>query len=135
MTMVNRKPRRSIWMNGLQADEPTEAQRREQARALSRRLGIEVELPPIPRVEDLQLRPPRIRPPAAIEEFCFSDNYERALHTKGDRLEEIRGIFANPRTSSPTRARRPNSKPSWTGAAARATPASLTAAALPSSMA
>jgi alkyldihydroxyacetonephosphate synthase len=96
MTMVNRKPRRSIWMNGLQADEPTEEQRQEQARALSRRLGFEVQLPPIPRVEDLQMRPPRIRPPAGIEEFCFSDNYERALHTKGDRLEEIRGIFANP---------------------------------------
>ena len=90
------KPRRSIWMHGLESEEPTEAQRAEQAERLSERLGIDVELPPIPRAEDLQLRPPRIAPPDALAEFCLSDAYERALHTKGDRLLEIRGIFENP---------------------------------------
>ncbi len=38
MTMVNRKPRRSIWMNGLAADEPTAEQRQQQAVALSKKL-------------------------------------------------------------------------------------------------
>ena len=90
------KPRRSIWMHGLEAEEPTEAQRQEQARRLSERLGSEVELPPVPKLDTLQLRPPRITPPAALAEFCFTDTYERALHTKGDRLLEIRGIFQNP---------------------------------------
>lgn len=94
--MLKTKPRRSIWMFGLESEEPTEQQRREYARQLSERWGQPVELPPIPRVEDLQLRPPRIKPPARIAEFSFTDNYERALHTKGDRLEEIRGVFRNP---------------------------------------
>jgi len=90
------RPRRSIWMNGLEADEPTPAQRAEQQRRLSERLGQPVELPPIPPLSALQLRPPRITPPDRLAPFCFSDTYERALHSKGDRLEEIRGIFKNP---------------------------------------
>src|SRR5438045_3390314 len=77
------KPRRSIWMNGLQSEEPTEAQRREHADAFAARLGIAFDLPPVPRVEDLELRRPRINPPDALAEYCFTDTYERALHTKG----------------------------------------------------
>ena len=90
------KPRRSIWMYGLESEEPAEAQRAEQAKRLSERIGASVELPSIPRLDALQMRPPRIKPPQAIAEFCFCDPYERALHTKGDRLQEIRGIFENP---------------------------------------
>jgi alkyldihydroxyacetonephosphate synthase len=89
-------PRRSIWMFGLESDEPTEQERRDFAKSMSERLGVKVELPPIPRVEDLQLREPRIKPPETLTAFCRMDNYERALHSKGDRLEEIRGIFENP---------------------------------------
>lgn len=90
------RPRRSIWMHGLESEEPTEQQRREQAAQLSKRLGVEVAPAPIPAVDKLQMRPPRIAPPDAIAEFCFTDNYERALHAKGDRLLEIRGLFENP---------------------------------------
>jgi alkyldihydroxyacetonephosphate synthase len=89
-------PRRSIWMFGLETDEPSKEQRAEQAKRLSERYGQLVELPPIPRPADLELRAPRIKPPDAIAEFCFMDNYERALHSKGDRLKEIRGQFDNP---------------------------------------
>ncbi len=88
--------RRSIWMNGLESDEPSPAQRAEQQRRLSERLGTNVELPPIPPLSALQLRAPRITPPDALAPFCFTDTYERALHSKGDRLEEIRGVFKNP---------------------------------------
>src|SRR5688572_18127105 len=90
------KPRRSIWINGLETEEPTPAQRQEQAQRLAERIGAAVDLPPIPSVDGLQMRPPRITPPESLAEFCFTDPYERALHSKGDRLEEIRGIFANP---------------------------------------
>ena len=89
-------PRRSIWMFGLESEEPTEQQRRDFAKDFSERQGVEVDLPPIPRVEDLQLREPRIKPPQSLADFCRMDNYERALHAKGDRLEEIRGVFKNP---------------------------------------
>jgi alkyldihydroxyacetonephosphate synthase len=90
------KPRRSIWMYGLESEEPSPAERAEQARRLSQRINANVELLPIPSIDALQLRPPRIKPPETLAEFCFSDNYERAAHTKGDRLLEIRGIFENP---------------------------------------
>ncbi len=70
-------PRRSIWMFGLESEEPTEQERREFAKGLSESLGVEVELPAIPRVEDLQLRKPRIKPPQSLAYFCRMDNYER----------------------------------------------------------
>ncbi|MDP6606426.1 MAG: FAD-binding oxidoreductase [Dehalococcoidia bacterium] len=95
-TALKAHPRQSIWMFGLEADEPTEQQRGEQAAVLAKRWGVELDIPPIPRVEDLELRAPRIKPPDSIAEFCLTDNYERALHSKGDRLKEIRGQFDNP---------------------------------------
>jgi alkyldihydroxyacetonephosphate synthase len=90
------RPRRSIWMHGLEADEPSAEQREAQARRLSERVGEAVTLPAIPGVRDFQLRSPRIAVPDGLAEFSFTDPYERALHTKGDRLQEIRGIFENP---------------------------------------
>ena len=90
------KPRRSLWMFGLQSDEPTQEQRREHARVLSERLGRAVEPPPIVRSEDLDLRPPRIMPPDSMAEFCFVDNYQRAQHAHRDWELAIRGIYRNP---------------------------------------
>jgi alkyldihydroxyacetonephosphate synthase len=95
--MFKQKPRRSIWMYGFQHEEPTEEQRREYAARLSARWGVTIEPPPIPRAEELQLRPPRIRPPDAIAEFCFTDNYERALHSYGaERSRAVWEGFPNP---------------------------------------
>src|SRR5579883_2167401 len=90
------KPRRSIWIQGFQADEPTTEQRQKQAQALSQRIGVEVPVLPLPDVDRVPMRAPRITIPDALAEFTFTDNYERALHAKGDRLKEIRGIFENP---------------------------------------
>jgi alkyldihydroxyacetonephosphate synthase len=90
------RPRRSIWIQGFQTDEPTAEQRAKQAQALSQRIGVEVPVLPLPDVAQIEMRAPRVRVPDALAEFTFTDNYERALHAKGDRLQEIRGIFANP---------------------------------------
>jgi alkyldihydroxyacetonephosphate synthase len=91
------KPRRSFWTWGLQADEPTDEDRRRRAAELSRLLGEQVIPPPIPRAENLHLRAPRIRPPEKLAEFSFQDNYERALHSYGaDRGRAVFGEFPNP---------------------------------------
>ena len=91
------KPRRSVWMYGFESDEPTQAQRDEQAKLLSARLGTTIEAVPLPKVDDLDLRAPRIVPPGSIAGFCFSDNYERALHSHGGyRDAAVRGEFSNP---------------------------------------
>ncbi len=93
---IKPKPRKSIWMFGLEKDEPSARERKEYSKQLSQRLGIEINLPPIPKTSELELRKPRIKPPGALEEICFTDNYERALHSKGDRLEEFKGVINNP---------------------------------------
>jgi alkyldihydroxyacetonephosphate synthase len=94
---TGKKPRRSVWMYGLESEEPTEEQRRDHARQVSARLGVALVPPPIPRLEDLRLRPPRIRPPASISGFCFEDRYERALHSHGGYRElAMLGEFPNP---------------------------------------
>ena len=93
-----RKPKRSFWTWGLQADEPNDAQRAAHAAELSDRFGAEIVAPPIPRAEDLVLRKPRIRVPDALAPFCFTDNYERALHSYSadDRAPAVFGHFPNP---------------------------------------
>ena len=91
------RPRRSFWMFGTEAEQPTDAQRRERARELSEQTGVAIEAPPIPDVEQIELREPRIRPPAALAEFCAMDNYERVLHAFGsERGRAIFGEVPNP---------------------------------------
>ena len=92
------KPKRSIWTWGLQSDEPTEAQRTAHAADLSQRFGVEIVAPPIPRAQDLDLRPPRIEVPTGFEDFCCTGNYERAVHSYSadDRHPAVFGHFPNP---------------------------------------
>jgi len=91
-------PRRSFWTWGLQSEEPSDAQRREHAAALSNRFGFEIVPPPIPRAEDLKLRPPRVWPSTSISDICLTDNYERASHSysSNDQHPAVFGDFPNP---------------------------------------
>ena len=98
MTATHR-PRRSFWTWGLQTEEPTDAERASHAAQLSERFGTQIVAPPIPKVDDLDLRPPRITIPDGVAAYCFTDNYERALHSySADDREPsaINGHFPNP---------------------------------------
>ena len=75
------KPRRSLWLFGLESEQPTFQQRRDRAAELSVELGTEITAPQIPDAEELDLPNPRITPPESLASFCFQDNYERALHS------------------------------------------------------
>ncbi len=92
--------RRSFWAWGLESDEPSDEQRREFAKGLSESWGRSIEPPPIPRLQDLELREPRVRPPAAMSEFCTTDKHDRALHTYGshatERVRAFNRDFSNP---------------------------------------
>src|SRR5579875_50 len=90
--------RRSLWMFGLESEEPSYEQRVETAAALSSRLGVELVAPRIPAVDELELRPPRISPPLRLSPFCRQDNWERAYHSYGnDRtLHGPFGRYPNP---------------------------------------
>jgi alkyldihydroxyacetonephosphate synthase len=75
--------RRSFWGWGLETDEPSEAERAAAAERMSKRFGVAIEAPPIPRVDDLELPKPRIEPPAALADFCDTGVHARASHAYG----------------------------------------------------
>ena len=90
--------RRSLWMFGLESEEPSYEHRVEMAAILSRGLGVPLVAPRIPTAEDLELRPPRISPPERLRGFCRQDNWDRAYHSYGnDRtLHGPFGDYPNP---------------------------------------
>ena len=92
--------RRSFWTWGYVEDEPTQSDREAAARSVSERLGSEVNAPPIPSVEDLFVRNPRLSVPSALGEFVSIEKVDRITHTYGghglELLRAIRGDFSNP---------------------------------------
>jgi len=98
--MGNPSGRRSFWGWGLAAAEPTEDDRRKLASSLSDRYGGAIDARPLPTIEEVELRPPRIQVPAALEPFCSTDVWDRAQHTYGmaytDRLRAFNRQFDNP---------------------------------------
>jgi alkyldihydroxyacetonephosphate synthase len=85
--------RRSFWAWGLESDEPSDADRRQVAERLSRRFGVALEPPPVPTVSDLDLRPPRIQPPAALANICATDTHARASHSYGKSYRDVLRAF------------------------------------------
>ena len=92
--------RRSFWAWGLETDEPSAADRRQAAERVSRRFGVGLEPPPAPTVADLDLRPPRIQPPASLGAFCTTETHARAAHSYGksyrDGVRSFNRQFPNP---------------------------------------
>jgi alkyldihydroxyacetonephosphate synthase len=90
--------RRKFWGWGFEDQQPPHEQVAEQAAAIREHLGFgpaEVERPA--RLEDLELAPPRVEPPAALVGICRSDDYDRASHAYGksyrDLVRAFRGRF------------------------------------------
>ena len=92
--------RRSFWAWGMESDEPTMEQRRAVAASLSQRYGVAIEAVPAPTETDLDLRKPRISPPATLAPFCSTDTHDRAVHHYGrnlrDRVRAFNRQFPNP---------------------------------------
>ena len=92
--------RRSYWAWGMESHEPTPAKREAAARAMSERFGKSLETVQPRSVDQLDLRPSRITPPASLSEITTTDTYERAFHTYGhsfrDRVRKFAGDFPNP---------------------------------------
>ncbi len=92
--------RRSFWGWGMESDEPTAAERAVAAERLSKRFGVALKAPPAPTVADLDLRAPRVAPPAALAKFCDSGTHARASHSYGkssrDTVRAFNRQFPNP---------------------------------------
>ncbi len=93
--------RTAIWGWGYEDEQPTPDQQHAIAKALATSLGkTDIDLRPLPRVEDLELRRPRITPPASLQAICSATPYDRAAHSYGkacpDLLRAVRAEFPNP---------------------------------------
>jgi alkyldihydroxyacetonephosphate synthase len=93
--------RRKHWGWGFEDQQPSPAEVRASAQALSAHLGVtprDVEDPVA--LEDLQLAPPRIAAPASLSEICHDDVHARASHALGksyvDVVRGFRGRFDHP---------------------------------------
>lgn len=92
--------RRSFWTWGFLSDEPSEAERNHAAQQVSQRLGMSISPPVVPRIEEIEIREPRLRLPSTLSEFTTTDHAERVTHTYGghstELLAAIRGHFPHP---------------------------------------
>jgi alkyldihydroxyacetonephosphate synthase len=98
--MAKWQQRRSFWTWGYASDEPSDADRMAAAKRVSARLGRAVSPPPIPQIEHLSLRAPRLTVPEGLRDWVSSDHAERVTHTYGghplELLRAIRGDFSEP---------------------------------------
>ena len=92
--------RRSFWAWGLESEEPSNAERAVRADQLSKRYGVAIKAPPVPKLADAVLRAPRIQVPDTLGAFCSTDPWERAFHSHGanftDRTNAFNLHFPNP---------------------------------------
>jgi alkyldihydroxyacetonephosphate synthase len=93
--------RRKFWGWGFEDQQPSHGQVEAAGAGAREHLGFgpaEVERPV--RLEDIELPPPRLEPPASLASLCRSDPYERAAHAYGksyrDVVRAFRGEFDNP---------------------------------------
>jgi alkyldihydroxyacetonephosphate synthase len=100
-TAASSRRRLKFWGWGFEDLQPEPGQLERAAAAAREHLGFgggEVERPP--RIEDVELPPPRLDPPASLAHLCRSDPYERAAHAYGksyrDLVRAYRGRFDHP---------------------------------------
>ena len=93
--------RRNHWGWGYEDQQLSPAEVRAAAGGLAAHLGLgEVEVEDPVRLEEVTMPPPRVAPPAALAEICFSDAHTRAAHAWGksytDVVRGFRGNFEYP---------------------------------------
>ena len=93
--------RLKFWGWGYEDQQPSHEQVREAAAGMRAHLGMEPLEPERPvELDALELRTPRLEPPASLEEICSTDTYERALRSVGrgyrDIVRAMRGQLDHP---------------------------------------
>jgi alkyldihydroxyacetonephosphate synthase len=93
--------RRKFWGWGYEDQQPSEDQVREAAAGIRAHLGFEPAEPERPvGLDELELPPPRLEPPASLAAICSSERYDRASHALGKSYRDVvrgfRGQLDNP---------------------------------------
>jgi alkyldihydroxyacetonephosphate synthase len=95
----NRKRKFYGW--GFEDQGPNAEQQKHIAERMAKRFDLgELEIQPAPKESELNLRAPRIEPPASLEAICSSSTHERANHSYGkdfrDLVRAYRREYPNP---------------------------------------
>ncbi len=86
--------RRKFWGWGYEDQGLTPEQQRHFAEGIAARFGLgPIEITPAPKESELNLRAPRVKPPAALEAICSTSTYDRAGHTYGKGSRDLRRAF------------------------------------------
>jgi len=86
--------RRKFWGWGYEDQGLTPEQQKHMAERMAKRFGLgEIELTPAPKESELNLRAPRMKPPAKLEAICSTSTHDRAGHTYGKGSRYIRRAF------------------------------------------
>ncbi|HJU10430.1 MAG TPA: FAD-binding oxidoreductase, partial [Candidatus Binataceae bacterium] len=93
--------RRKFWGWGYEDQGPNPEQQKKMAERMATRFGLgELMILPHPTEAELNLRPPRVRPPASLAAIFTESDYERAAHTYGrgfrDLVRAYRRYYPNP---------------------------------------
>ncbi len=85
--------KRKFWGWGFEGNGLDAGQEAKLGEALAARFGGLPPVLPIPRIEEIDLRPSRLTPPAALAPICSLDAEDRAGHTYGKSFRDIvRGL-------------------------------------------
>ena len=94
--------RRKFWGWGLEGEGLSESEMKRLGETFGERFGIgQVRLQEPPRVEELDLRAPRLAPPASLEAAFSADAYERAAHTYGRSFRDLVRAFRRDYSHAP----------------------------------
>jgi alkyldihydroxyacetonephosphate synthase len=100
-----------FWGWGLEGGGLTPAEERRLLEFYAQRLGWrEVERRAPPRVEEIVLRAPRLRPPASLAEICTGEPYERLARTYGKSFPDAVRAFARDFNNAPDVIAKPSSE-------------------------
>src|SRR5437868_2732099 len=101
MATAAQRRRRKHWGWGYEDEQPSHEEVRAAAAAMAPGLGFGDAEPerPVP-LDEVELAPPRLDPPAELADVCATDAYERASHAYGrsyrDVVRAFRGRFDHP---------------------------------------
>ncbi len=102
--------RRKWWGWGVEGAGPSPEQARAIAQTVAGRFGVAVEPRPPPRLEELALRAPRIRPPAALAAIVSDEPEARAGHHYGKSYRDVVRAFRRELPSPPDQVAFPSSE-------------------------
>jgi alkyldihydroxyacetonephosphate synthase len=81
---------RKFWGWGVTEGDLNAGEKEKLRRETAARFGLaDLEIDPAPRIDELDLRAPRVKPPKAFDEICTSDPEERAGHALGKGIRDI----------------------------------------------